>query len=399
MEQDSSPDPTLRQSRDSNGTGADEISSVHSSHVPADNGMHYFLLAAEIFGRGNVDVIAEMWRELGVDAWSDPEIQALILASQEAFDAIRAGLEVGNIMLPFLEDVFDEPLPYLPTWRVLARLMAMEAEMHMARGDYGSAIGQYLALIEFGNESPNGGSAIHGLVGYVMRDLAAAALRDAIAVVKLPPDDYRMLIDELFRLDLETFSAAELQLGEAENLDLWLEDQENPLEAIIQRLTDSEFAIDLSAYTEQELETLWVEFLEHRERVIDYGSLPYYEVQNIDFDGIFGDNLFSTMVLPTISNFARSTARSKTQVLGTAVVAAIELYHADNSVYPTALSTLSPSYLVAVPSDPFTGADFLYRRNAAGYVLYSTGADMTDHGGSNNDWGWEEGTDMVLHDD
>ena len=54
----------------------------------------------------NFEFLRDKWPELASlggfaeqYAWQDPEIQALIAANQDAFDAIRAGVEMGNAML------------------------------------------------------------------------------------------------------------------------------------------------------------------------------------------------------------------------------------------------------------------------------------------------------------
>lgn len=374
-----------------------EPTPVSSSDVPADNGMHFFLLAAELFNQDDLDYISEKWLELGPEAWRDPEIQALMMAYQDAFDAIREGLEVGNAMLPFFEHAFYEPLPYLASWRALARMMTMEAAMHGSQGDYGSAFDQYLMLIEFGNESANGGSAINGLVGYVMRNAAVEALRDAITGQPLAAADYESLIAQLLALGQETFALA---VGETENLDLWLDAAEDPMQELLQVQQDMENPLNISMYSEQELANLWQEFLEHREVTIAYAELPYYEIQAIDFDAIYGENPFSLLLLPSYVKFSAATSNTQAQVLGTALVAAIEWYHGDQGVYPSSLAQLAPQYIPTLPADPFTGGRFHFDSHDSGYLLYSTGKDMTDDGGIPWDVHitWQDGKDVVLHD-
>jgi DNA-binding transcriptional MerR regulator/predicted HicB family RNase H-like nuclease len=54
---------------------------------------------------------------------------------------------------------------------------------------------------------------------------------------------------------------------------------------------------------------------------------------------------------------------------------------AHNNRYPAGLSELTPSYLNTVLTDPFDGQPLRYRKQDAGYVLYSIGADLKDDGG------------------
>lgn len=62
---------------------------------------------------------------------------------------------------------------------------------------------------------------------------------------------------------------------------------------------------------------------------------------------------------------------------------ALEQYRAGhNGQYPGALSDLTPDYLPAAPLDPFDGQPLRYRKQAAGYLLYSIGPDQKDDGGA-----------------
>ena len=101
---------------------------------------------------------------------------------------------------------------------------------------------------------------------------------------------------------------------------------------------------------------------------------------------------------PSYVRLSAATAQASAQVLGTALVAAIEWYRGDQGVYPSSLAQLTPRYIASVPADPFTGNIFLYDSHDSGYLLYSTGRDMTDDGGT--PWDnkkWEDGKDVVLH--
>jgi hypothetical protein len=59
-----------------------------------------------------------------------------------------------------------------------------------------------------------------------------------------------------------------------------------------------------------------------------------------------------------------------------------QAYDKDHNAYSRTLSALVPKYIGKLPSDPFTlGKPFHYRRNGAGYLLYSIGPDCVDDGG------------------
>ena len=41
-----------------------------------------------------------------------------------------------------------------------------------------------------------------------------------------------------------------------------------------------------------------------------------------------------------------------------------------------------PEFMEQIPPDPFTGRNLVYRREGDGFVLYSLGENLTDHGGA-----------------
>ena len=65
------------------------------------------------------------------------------------------------------------------------------------------------------------------------------------------------------------------------------------------------------------------------------------------------------------------------------IALALQAYKLDRHTYPVSLSQLTPTYLPAVPSDPFSNNQpFKYRLNGSTYILYSVGPDGVDNGGT-----------------
>lgn len=72
---------------------------------------------------------------------------------------------------------------------------------------------------------------------------------------------------------------------------------------------------------------------------------------------------------------------------------ACERYHRKHNRYPERLTDLSPEFLAAIPTDPFTGNSVRYKRLDDGAVVYVTGSDGTDNGGMLKD-GLDSGFDL-----
>lgn len=61
-------------------------------------------------------------------------------------------------------------------------------------------------------------------------------------------------------------------------------------------------------------------------------------------------------------------------------------HRAIKGFFPTNLDALAPTFLDAVPADPFTDAPFLYRATEDDFTLYSPGPTQIDHGGRFGSW-------------
>jgi len=60
---------------------------------------------------------------------------------------------------------------------------------------------------------------------------------------------------------------------------------------------------------------------------------------------------------------------------------ALQAYKARFGGYPATIQELKSKLGWKLPKDPFSGKDFIYKRQAKGFILYSVGPDMKDDGG------------------
>ncbi len=72
---------------------------------------------------------------------------------------------------------------------------------------------------------------------------------------------------------------------------------------------------------------------------------------------------------------------------------ALEAYQTKNGQYPETLELLKKDYLKELPKDLFSGKDLVYRREFAGYLLYSVGPNGVDEGGRKDG----EADDIAVH--
>jgi hypothetical protein len=83
--------------------------------------------------------------------------------------------------------------------------------------------------------------------------------------------------------------------------------------------------------------------------------------------------------------------------LGNAEIAlACHIYKSKHGDYPSSLRDLTPEMLASLPLDPFTGTDYIYRKNNDGFIVYSVGDDLKDDGGKRGRYApWAPNYDIV----
>jgi hypothetical protein len=87
-----------------------------------------------------------------------------------------------------------------------------------------------------------------------------------------------------------------------------------------------------------------------------------------------------------LGNAQVSFARFRAYLRLLRVELALREYRVQAGAFPTSLQQLVPAPLAQVPQDPFSEQDLRYRRQGAGYLLYSVGPDLKDNGGTPIPW-------------
>jgi len=83
------------------------------------------------------------------------------------------------------------------------------------------------------------------------------------------------------------------------------------------------------------------------------------------------------------------------------LAATLAVYRAEHGQYPDKLEDLVPTILPQLPVDLYHAKPFVYKRDAEGYLLYSTGENGIDDGGSNEQYrnGILAGRELDWNDD
>jgi ABC-type transport system involved in multi-copper enzyme maturation permease subunit len=95
-------------------------------------------------------------------------------------------------------------------------------------------------------------------------------------------------------------------------------------------------------------------------------------------------HLISSISLPALSRILVQQARNNANLDSCKLALALKIYREKHGNYPDSLYSVSPEIIPELPLDPFTGKNYIYRREGKGFIVYSVGPNETDDGGVYN---------------
>lgn len=376
---------------------------VKSSEIPEDNGMHWFILAAERIPESPPDVRETCEAILTHGYRHDPRMVEQLEECSEAFDAIRKGLEVGHIMMPLPDP--EKPMGYSGKWRELARMMTVKAAMQANQGNFDDALDTLDTVVSFAAESSRGGTVINYLTGLAMERIGTRKLVNTLRTPGVSAEQCRTAAARLNTLDKNAPRIGGAMSVMADLDQYWFDKQSASLDEVQKFVTSAvkdsgeegkRFAE--TASPEQCLE-MYRESVKNSRKIVPLYDAPIYEFDEAAFREITAGNLLSEKTLPPLARLLEPEARRTSGRRGAALVAALEAYQRDNGNYPATLDALVPAVLSELPPDPFTGKPFGYTRQNAGYILYSAGPNMTDDGGKGAPWNPKSDDSVIVRTD
>ncbi|MFH2068436.1 MAG: hypothetical protein ABII89_03110 [Candidatus Omnitrophota bacterium] len=134
----------------------------------------------------------------------------------------------------------------------------------------------------------------------------------------------------------------------------------------------------------------YIFYIQSFSTLMELSQKPYFSVKNEiskweskPLDTIFTKpkHPISSMTLPALSRVLTQQARYNAILDTFKLALALKIYKQKHGYYPDMLISLFPEVISQLPLDPFTGKDYIYRKEGRGFILYSIGRNEHDDNG------------------
>ncbi len=296
----------------------------------------------------------------------------------------------------------DVTFPHYPKLRTCARLLVFESLVLLDVGKVDEAAECGVTVFQLARAADD-----PSLIGQLVRYGIIATGWDALQLVlhdaEAEPSVCRRLAADIARIDLVHSLVQALKGDRALGRGLFavLRSTRDPFEALEKTQRGEE--MESSGAGEQDrparkgrprYHARWwlacdeLEYLERMEVAIGEASRPYREalaavegLHRVPVTYVPPPAVVTVMQTPA---FGRTFASRDQAIarLGMAEIAlSLKAYKVERGEYPESLEELAVFVGQELPMDPFSEGPFVYRREGAGFLLYSLGANLEDDGG------------------
>ncbi|MCD5397365.1 hypothetical protein LR003_00310 [candidate division NPL-UPA2 bacterium] len=337
------------------------------------------------------------WPEINVSL-----IRSLLEKNAGALSLVRQATRLEKSRFPLeYEKGLMMALPYLAKMRRLARLLAAQALLQSEEGKVDEALKTLSVGLRLGRSLETEPSIISQLVRMAINTIMLQAMEIILNQHEAQPATYKALIRELD--DLKGRIAFTRSLEGERAFGLWTFDMMRQEPELLLGL-EGRWAW-LYVYGSYLLRPILkrdqVYYLRMAGRLVALSRLPYYqavaEVRDFEKElehAVPRYGFITRALLPPLSRTFIRQARSEAQIRAGKLALALRIYRARQGTYPETLKALTPEILSQLPVDPFTGKDYIYRREEEGFIVYSVGENLRDDQGT-FDPGYPEEGDII----
>ncbi len=296
--------------------------------------------------------------------------------------------------------------PHFAQMRSGARLLTLNSMVLTAEGDYDVALRSSGAIFAMAEHAKGEPVLIGTLVGYAMQGIGTTALEESLSLGDPSPAACRRLFDQLNTVDERTSMRRALMGERASGIQFFEEiraGRADAMDAFSDQPPGSESALGrpallLYSTVGRPLFNLdEVAFVRDLNANTDAIDLPWPqsrdEMQRLDYEHLAG-HVLTSMITPVFGRVSWSMERASAQIGAAQIALAAKAYQAEHGRYPERLPELEADGW-ELPTDPFSGKPYHYRREGDAFVVWSVGPNMADDKGVPWDpragMSWEDG--------
>jgi len=313
-------------------------------------------------------------------------IAEYIADNNETLELIHTAAKIEHSRYPVDYSAgFGTLMPHLSQMRKSLFLLNLEALLHAENGQTASSIDSVLSGFGFARSLAKEPSTISQLVRVACDGLTLSALERIVNRTELTDEQLIELSERLDKVERSSdltpafvgercmglsFFTVPHSLGSAglEGIPV------RPILALCQAVG----LVDMDAVIYLDLMTDYLEAhrLPHHQRQEAVGAV------NAKLESTSKVHIFVYALMPPLARITTIETRMIAHLRAARVGLAAQRYRLAAGTLPDTLAELVPTYLDAVPKDPFDGNELRYERRAAGFVVYSIGEDLRDDGGA-----------------
>ena len=369
-----------------------EVFRVHFHYPPAD-GMHHEPLA----GLSNEEqVLLHEYLEQP-DAQREQRIRALLASPrvQEALEVFRRGVQRPHCVFAVnWQDGAAALFPHMSRFRSASEIIAAHALVLAKDGHLDEALDWCQVALRMSEHAASEPTLIAQLVVIAMRIITLDVVEQIVSATGISPATAARFEESLREIDLhEGFTAAMITERASGQwvFDILSENRHEFYKFLSYPSTPYGTHLALRLYASwlarplQKLDRL--AHLEYMGRQIELTELPYREAES-EYEawegGVSSLPFYFVVTRIVFPVFSRATQKRDYAVakIGLCRVAlALKVYKYERDAYPDTLEQLQQTLAGELPADPFSGKNFVYRRQGEGFKIYSLGQDFDDDDG------------------
>ncbi|MHC4643128.1 MAG: hypothetical protein ACYS32_15910 [Planctomycetota bacterium] len=318
-------------------------------------------------------------------------ITEYLAGNEQALELLRKGaaIEYSRYPCDFTEGYYLV-LPHLSNVRTGAKMLILEAALHAENDKPDMAIGSVRSIFGLGRSLSKEPSVVSQLVRNACLALAVSSIERAINMTEFT--DVQLVSLSRILANSEDLSAmTRAFVGEqCGGLGIFKAPCNEIVPWVLGRDASSLAVLPIALYKFTGLADMdAIIYLDLLQDYIESTQLPLHERQN-EVDAIEAKivtiskmHILLHIFMPEFSRVTTIDIRTIAQLRTTQAGLAIERYRLATGKLPDTLADLMPTYLDAVPKDPFDGKDkdLRYKKLETGFVVYSIGEDENDDGG------------------